>query len=220
MQTRPRLRCQILCMFTRVCVCMTLHFCRCSPEIMTASCGLVPKQELGGLRMPARRWLWWICFYEHNYENALKWISYGSGSALSSEGSSGHAVLFFFLFLLDIFGVWPSEMIAGVLPVWPGLIVHITLRNTAYRNKPRCPQGEHPPIHFTDLKMCTSAEQETGVPDVKPVMNFVPLVITTLEFPYRGATAPRACVPGWRVAYPDRRRLVLHSFSEQDPPIS
>lgn len=51
-------------------------------------------------------------------------------------------------------------------------------------------------------------------------MNFVPLVITTLEFPYHGATAPRACVPGRRATYPDRRRLVLHSFSEQDPPIS
>lgn len=34
-----------------------------------------------------------------------------------------------------------------------------------------------------------TAEQEKCVPDVKPVMNFVPLVITTLEFPYHGATA-------------------------------
>lgn len=51
-------------------------------------------------------------------------------------------------------------------------------------------------------------------------MNFVPLVITTLEFPYHGATAPRACVPGRRATYTDRRRLVLHSFSEQDPLIS
>lgn len=51
-------------------------------------------------------------------------------------------------------------------------------------------------------------------------MNFVPLVITTLEFPYHGATAPHACVPGRRATYADRRRLVLHSFSEQDPPIS
>lgn len=47
------------------------------------------------------------------------------------------------------------------------------------------------------------------------------LVIATLEFPYRGATAPQACVPGPRAAVPpDRRRLVLHSCSEQDPPIS
>lgn len=52
-------------------------------------------------------------------------------------------------------------------------------------------------------------------------MNFVPLVITALKFPYRGATAPRACVPGRRAAVgPDRRRLVPHSCSEQDPPIS
>lgn len=65
-----------------------------------------------------------------------------------------------------------------------------------------------------------TAEQKKGVPDVKPVMNFVPSVITTLEFPYHGATAPRACVPGRRATYPDRRRLVLHSFSEPDPPIS
>lgn len=65
-----------------------------------------------------------------------------------------------------------------------------------------------------------TAKREKGVPDVKPVMNFVPLVITTLEFPYHGATAPRACVPGRRATYPDRRRLVLHSFSEQGPPIS
>lgn len=52
-------------------------------------------------------------------------------------------------------------------------------------------------------------------------MKFVSLVITTLEFPYRGATAPQACVPGRRAAvHPDRRRLVLHSCSEQDPSIS
>lgn len=52
-------------------------------------------------------------------------------------------------------------------------------------------------------------------------MNFVPLVITTLKFPYRGAIAPQACVPGRRAAvHPDRRRLVLHSCSEQDPSIS
>lgn len=58
------------------------------------------------------------------------------------------------------------------------------------------------------------------VSDVKAAMNLVPLVITTLEFPYHGATAPSACVPGRRATYPDRRRLVLHSFSEQDPPLS
>lgn len=63
-------------------------------------------------------------------------------------------------------------------------------------------------------------EQEKGASDVRLVMNFLPLVITTLEFPYHGATAPLACVPGRRATYPDRRRLVLHSFSEQDPLIS
>lgn len=65
-----------------------------------------------------------------------------------------------------------------------------------------------------------TAQQQKGGPDFQPVRNVVLLVITTLEFPYRGATAPRACVPGRLATYPDRRRLVLHSFSEQDPPIS
>lgn len=87
--------------------------------------------------------------------------------------------------------------------------------------KPRCPlrASSFPGFKAVYLRRKT-AKQQTRVPDVKPVMNFVPLVITTLEFPYHGATAPRACVPGRRATYPDRRRLVLHSFSEQDPPIS
>lgn len=46
------------------------------------------------------------------------------------------------------------------------------------------------------------------------------LVITSLEFPYYGATADRTCVPSQQAIYPDRRCLVLHSSSEPNPPIS
>lgn len=82
-------------------------------------------------------------------------------------------------------------------------------------------KGHHVKITQTEdsflifLSSCT-----VELPDMNPVNDFVPLVITALEFPYRGANAPRTCVSGRQATYPDRRRLVPHSFSEQDPPRS
>ena len=88
-------------------------------------------------------------------------------------------------------------------------------------NTPRSPQRASSVPGYrcaaVHVRRCTTVE-EKGDPDVEPVVNFALLVITALEFPYRRATA--ACAPGRRAAHPDRRRLVLHSFGEQDPPIS
>lgn len=87
-----------------------------------------------------------------------------------------------------------------------------------------CSQNKHCEVSRKSILLFwlkdKKTEQEKGAADVRLVMNFLPLVITTLEFPYHGATAPLACVPGRRATYPDRRRLVLHSFCEQDPLIS
>lgn len=87
-----------------------------------------------------------------------------------------------------------------------------------------CSQNKHCEVSRKNVLLFwlkdKKTEQEKGASDVRLVMNFLPLVITTLEFPYHGATAPLACVPGRRATYPDRRRLVLHSFCEQGPLIS
>lgn len=124
-------------------------------------------------------------------------------------------------------GEWPVKRIVDAFLIWKELAMEVTTcactlgtKLCKKMNTLRCLQR----ASFCGFKTVhlrrQTAEQQKVVPDVKPVMNFVPLVITTLEFPYHGATAPRACVPGRRATYPDRRRLVLHSFSEQDPPIS
>ncbi len=48
-------------------------------------------------------------------------------------------------------------------------------------------------------------------------MNLVPLVITTLGFPYHGATAPRACVPGRR-GYVPRQTPSCPAFFQSTGP--
>lgn len=43
------------------------------------------------------------------------------------------------------------------------------------------------------ISLLASTEQEKRAPDVEPVISFVPLVITTLEFPYHSDTAHHLC---------------------------
>lgn len=50
-------------------------------------------------------------------------------SVLRALQGTQSCLVFFFSFSFGYLGVWPAEMIAGVLPIWPGLTVHITLTN-------------------------------------------------------------------------------------------
>lgn len=81
--------------YLHVFVCMTLHFCRCSPRVMAASCEITLKQKLAALAVVQGITLIYSLVYQRDYENPLKWISYGS--VFSSQDSSEQAVLVFLL---------------------------------------------------------------------------------------------------------------------------
>lgn len=71
-------------------------------------------------------------------------------------------------------------------------------------------------FHMMPLNLLALAEQKKGVHYVEPIINLVPLVIRTLEFPYHSATAHHLCARA--AGYIPRQTPFCPAFFQQTGP--